>query len=115
MVRLIGNTSFSLHTLLALPSQAERWGCINRTDLQATPPPAPFPPLLTPHPLFYPPLLTSPSLLPPSPPLPPQLAKLHGASKLPAMLLEPLSNTSLFKWLAAIAAPPKEGLTLSTQ
>ena len=38
----------------------------------------------------------------------------HGARVLPAMLLEPLSNTSVFKWLATVAAP-KEGVSLSMQ
>lgn len=39
----------------------------------------------------------------------------HGARTLPAMLLEPLSNVSVFKWLASVAAPSKEGVSLSLQ
>ena len=76
VVRLLGNTSISVDELMTLEPESDRWGCVNRTDLQ--------------------------------------IGLDHGARVLPAMLLEPLSNTSLFKWLTAVAAP-KEGVSLSMQ
>ena len=114
MVRLLGNTSLPTSTLMQVAETSERWSCVNRSDLQA---PACQSDVASPrstmnafrarrrHPLRTHPL----------PPAHTKVALEHGAPVLPAMLLEPLSNTSLFKWLAVVSSPVDEGASLTLQ
>lgn len=93
LVRLIANTTLPLSHLLALNTSSERWSCLNGTDLQ---------------------LLMKGS----------DVGRVYSGSgssavmrmqRIPALVLEPAGETSVFHWLAGFAASPREGLSEDLQ